>query len=360
MIPLAGPIVTDSQKKAVLRVLESGHFILGENVSEFEKDFAAYHDCKYGIGVSSGTSALNLSMLALDIKSGDEVITVPNTFIATANAIAFSGAKPVFVDIDEKTFNMNPELLSEKITSKTKAIVPVHLNGYPAEMKPIMEIANDAGIPVVEDCCQAHGAKCYDQSVGSFGKIACFSFYPSKNLTVCGDGGMAITNDESLERKLKAIRNYGQDRRYHHLFIGHNSRLSEISAAIGREQLKDLPIWTNARRKNANLYNKLLSRSNLMLPKEASWARPVYHYYVVRSDARDKLVSHLSSKQIGVGIHYPIPIHLQPAYEFLGHKKGDFPITEACADSIISLPSHPKMTETDVRTVCDAILELEG
>lgn len=360
MIPLAGPIVTDAQKKAALEVLESGHFILGKNVSSFEEEFSNYHGCKFGVGVSSGTSALHLALMALGVKSGDEVITVPNTFIATANAISYCGGRPVFVDIDEKTFNMAPEKIGEKISSKTKAILPVHLNGHPAEMKAIMEIAKDAGVPVVEDCCQAHGAKAYGNRVGSFGVMGCFSFYPSKNLTVCGDGGMITTNDSEISEKLKALRNYGQDKRYHHTFIGYNSRLSEISAAIGREQLKDLPKWTNSRQKNAKIYDVELAVAGITLPKKADWAEHVYHYYVIRSENRDALVSHLKNKNIGVGIHYPIPIHLQPAYAFLGHKKGDFPVAEECAETIISLPSHPLLSESDIMTVCDSIKEFFG
>lgn len=357
MIPFGKPIVTEKQKEAVLKVLSTSSFILGENVEKFEKEFAAYCGAKYGIGVSSGTEALYLALLAGGIKRGDEVITVPNSFIATSNAIIHAGATPVFVDIDPITYNMDTTKLKEKISDKTRAIIPVHLYGHPAEMDPIVELAAQHELLVVEDACQAHGGKYKGKSTGSLGDIACFSFYPSKNMTVCGDGGMVVTDNEAFTDKINMLRSHGQKVKNRHDLIGFTARLSEISAAIGREQLKELDNWNKRRRENAALYNDLLEKS-VITPAEMEWAYHVYHLYVIQTEKRDELVNFLTTNEIGVGIHYPIPIHLQPAYtELFRFSLGMYPISEKIARKILSLPVHPALSQEDVYFVAEKINE---
>jgi dTDP-4-amino-4,6-dideoxygalactose transaminase len=363
VIPLAKAIVTEEQKKAVLRVLESGSYILGENNEKLEQEFARYCGVKYGVTVNSGTAALHLSLLALGIGNGDEVITVSHTYVATANVILFVGAKPVFVDIDPETYTMDPDKLEKCITQKTRAIIPVHLYGHPADMDPILEIAKKHDLCVVEDACQAHGALYNKRRVGSLGDVACFSFYPSKNMTVCGDGGIIVTKNEDVMEKLKILRNQGQRVKNLHECLGFNMRLSEIHACIARVQLKHLNEWNITRRKNAAMYNSLLADiKKVKKPIERKWAGHVYHYYVIRYPKRDELKEYLTSKRIGVGIHYPTPIHLQPIYkERFRFSIGGFPVTEEIANEVLSLPCHPMLSLQNIEFIADSITEfVEG
>lgn len=343
----------------ILDVLQSTQFILGPNVEKFEEEFARYCDTKYAVGMASGTDALALGLEALGIGHGDEVITVPNTFIATVDAISRNGAKPVFVDINPETYNIDVNKIKEKISSKTKAIIPVHLYGNPVEMDALSELAIEYDVKIVEDACQAHGAIYKEKKVGSFGDIGCFSFYPGKNLGAYGDGGIAVTNNKEIAEKLKMLRNYGQSQKYYHDFIGYNSRLDEIQAAILRVKLKHLDDWNDLRGIHAKKYNELLNDiDGISKPSEQIHSKHVYHLYVIRCNEREKLQKYLTSKGISTGIHYPIPIHLQKAYQHLGYRQGDFPITEDYADRILSLPMFPDLTEEEIKYVARRIREI--
>lgn len=336
-------------------VLESQSFILGQNVEAFEKEFAKYCGVKYGVGVASGTDALTLSIKALGIGENDEVITVPNTFIATIDAISRNRARPVFVDIDKKNYNIDPSKIEEKITKKTKAILPVHLYGQPADMDEINKIAEKHDLNIIEDACQSHGAEYRGKKTGSFSDIVCFSFYPGKNLGAYGDGGIVITNDEELAEKLKMQRNYGQKIKYQHDLKGFNSRLDEIQAAVLRVKLKHLDKWNDSRRKNAQIYNELLQDENLKIPIEKHDRKHVYHVYVIGCERRNELQEFLERGGISTGIHYPIPVHLTKAYSDLGYKEGDFPLTERCSKEILSLPMFPELTEKEIQYICSMI-----
>jgi len=338
--------------RAIRKVLESGQYILGEELENFEREFASYCGARYGVGLASGSDALMLAMRALDIGKGDEVITVPNTFISTVDAIALNGAEPVFVDIDEESYNIDVNRIEEKITKNTRLILPVHLYGQPADMDPILDVAEDNDLYVIEDAAQAHGAEYKGKKVGSLGDIAAFSFYPSKNLGAFGDGGMVVTNNEELADKLKALRNYGQKKKNYHDFIGHNSRLDELQAAALRVKLKYLDEWNDKRRKNVTLYNEILEDiEGIKIPVEKIFSKHVYHLYVIRCRGREGLRRHLLSFGISTGIHYPIPIHLQEAYEYLGYHRGDFLITEKCADEILSLPMFPELSSDEIHEI---------
>lgn len=358
IIPLSRPTVTEAQLQAALDVLKSGNYILGENVKRFEEEFAKFCGTRYAVAVSSGTSALHLALLALGIGPGDEVITTPFTFIATANAIVMTGATPVFVDIEPETLTIDPSKIDAAITPKTKAIIPVHLYGHPADIKEISKIAKKRSLKVIEDACQAHAAEAEGKKIGALGDIGCFSFYPSKNMTVCGDGGMITTDDATLAEKMRRLRDVGRKDKYTHDMFGYNYRLSEVSAAIGLEQLKDLPEWTEKRRALARAYAMHLKEvDGIGLPKEKAGARHVYHMFVIRSAKRDELAEFLKGRGIQTGIHYPTPVHLQPAYSHLKIKPGTFQVSEQASKEVISLPLFPSMTEEQVKTVCDAIAE---
>jgi len=340
--------------QAIRRVLEKGWFILGEELKTFEQEFAKYLGIKYAIGVNSGSDALYLAVKALGIGKGDEVITVSHTFISTVDAIIRNCAKPVFVDIDPETYTMDVNQIEKVITEKTKAIIPVHLYGHPADMDPIMEIAEKYGLYVIEDACQAHGAEYRGKKVGSIGHVACFSFYPTKNLGAYGDAGMIVTNDEELAEKLRMLRNYGSSKKYFHEFIGVNSRLNEIQSAILRVKLKYLDEWNERRRKIAKLYNELLEDSDVITPIEKEWARHVYHLYVIRYKNRNKLQQHILRNGIQTQIHYPIPVHLQKAYIDLGIKV-KLPITEKISQEILSLPIFPYLNRTEIEKIAMVI-----
>jgi dTDP-4-amino-4,6-dideoxygalactose transaminase len=344
--------IRDEIGHAIQRVLNDSAFISGPYVEKFEKEFARFCGCRYAVGTSNGTSALWMSLLGLGIGPGDEVITVPNTFIATAEAISFSGAKPVFVDVDEQSYTMDPMLLERAINPRTKAIIPVHLFGQPADMDPILEVAKRHRLAVIEDACQAHGALYRGRPVGSFGVAACFSFYPGKNLGAYGEAGAVVTNDPELAEKIRTLRDHGQLRKYYHKVIGWNGRMDGLQGAVLSVKLAHLPAWNDARRSNAGLYSCLLAdREEIHLPREMDYARHVYHLYVIRTRRRDDLKSYLAGKGIECGIHYPVPIHLQEAYRHLGIQKGAYPIAEKCAEEFLSLPMYPELTREQIECV---------
>jgi len=331
--------------------LEKGWYVLGEELRKFESEFASYCECKYGIGVASGTDALFLALSSLGIDKGDEVITVPNTAIPTVAAIVQSGATPCFTDISEDTYTMDPSLLEKAITPKTKAIIPVHLYGQTADMDVILSIAKKHSIPVIEDCAQAHGALFKNKKAGCFGLMGCFSFYPTKNLGCFGDGGMIVTNDKNLYDKLISIRNYGQKDRYTAEVSGFNSRLDEIQASFLRVKLKYLEKWNQRRNEISRKYNALLNIEGCKVPTVGKNRKHVYHLYVIQCNNRDKVQEYCKNQNVQTLIHYPVPIHLQPAYSSLGYKKGDFPITENVCKRILSLPIYPELTDSEVNQV---------
>ena len=348
--------IKDEVHQAIREVCESCAFAGGPFVAEFEKAFASFCGTKYAIGVASGTDAIWAALIAVGIGPGDEVITTPNTFIATAEAITFSGAKPVFVDIDERTYNINPELIEAAITPRTKAIIPVHLYGQPADMDPIMETARRYNLFVIEDACQAHGAEYKGRPAGSIGDAGCFSFYPGKNLGAYGEAGAVTTNNAELADKMRTFRDHGQKKKYYHSIVGWNARMDGFQGAVLSVKLKYLSKWNEGRNKNASLYNKLLGGvDGVVTPEKADYAKHVYHIYAVRTKKRDEMISFLAQKDVLCGIHYPVPLHLQEAYKSLGYKKGDFPIAEKCAEEIVSLPMFAELTGEQIKKVASEI-----
>lgn len=342
---------------AVLGVLRSGRYVLGEEVAAFEAEFAAFCGARHAIAVNTGTSALHLALLAAGVKAGDEVITTPFTFIATAAAIRYIGARPVFVDIDPVTFNIDPARIDKAITPRARAIVPVHLYGQMANMGAIMAIAERHGLAVIEDACQAHGARQQGRHAGSIGLSGCFSFYPGKNLGACGEGGMVVTSDDEQARKLRMLRDWGQDRRYHHVLEGYNYRMDAIQGAALRVKLRQLQGWTDARRERAQLYAQLLANAPVQPPHEAEGNRHVWHILAVRTPHRDQLQQYLAREGVETGLHYPVPVHLQPSMADLGYGPGDFPAAEAAADSVLSLPIYPELSLGQVETVCELVCQ---
>jgi dTDP-4-amino-4,6-dideoxygalactose transaminase len=368
--------IKDEISEAIQQVLDTCAFAGGPFVEEFEKNFAQFCQCDHAIGVGSGTEALWIALLSLGVGPGDEVITVPNTFIATAEAISFCGATPVFVDVDEKTYTMDPQKLEEfleqdcyfvestnqLINQSTKrpvrAIIPVHIFGQMANMDPIMELARENGLFVIEDACQAHGAEYKGRAAGSIGDAGCFSFYPGKNLGAYGEAGAIVTNNSELAEKLAMFRDHGQSKKYYHDMIGWNARMDGFQGAILNVKLKHLAVWTEARRKNAKIYNDLLSHiDGLIVPHEADYAKHVYHVYAIRVQIREKLMTALSEKDIYCGIHYPVPVHLQDAYESSGIKNGSCPVAEKCAEEYVSLPMFSELTSEQQHFVGDKIKE---
>lgn len=359
-ISLAKPVIDEQMKKAVIDSLQNERFVLGESVYKFEEEFARYCGAKYAISTNSGTDALHLALLSLGIEKRHLVITTPASFVATANAILHSNATPIFADIDIETYTIDPDQITQKITRKTKAIVPVHLYGYPAEMDSIDKIAQQHELYVVEDACQAHGALYRGKKIGTLGDIACFSFFPSKNITVAGDGGMVVTDDEEVAETVAELRDCGRKTKYIHDSIGYNARLNTINAAIGRVQLKHLNEWNETRRRRAQLYDSLLSDiEELILPPHGGLhIKPVYHLYVIRTNYRDQLKNWLEKNGIECGIHYPIPIHLQPVYQKLYNcKRGEFPKSEELCETCLSIPMHPHLTMDEVKYVSEKINE---
>jgi dTDP-4-amino-4,6-dideoxygalactose transaminase len=341
--------------EAVLSVLESSQFILGRFVAAFEADFAAFCSVQHAVGVNSGTSALHLALLAAGVGAGDEVITVPFTFVATVAAIHYCGAHPVFVDIDPVSFTMDPGGIERSITARTKAILPVHLYGQPADMDPILEIARRHRLPVIEDAAQAHGAEYKGRRVGSLGDLACFSFYPGKNLGAYGEGGAVVTDNAEYARTIRMLRDWGQSRRYYHDLRGFNYRLEGMQGAVLGVKLKHLPAWNDARRANAAAYGRHLAGADVQTPVEMPYARHVYHVYAVRARERDALAAELLAHGVQTGIHYPIPVHLQKAYADPKYKAGDFPNAERAAAEVLSLPMFPELTGAQIEAVSAAV-----
>lgn len=342
-------------ERAIAKVLDNAQYVLGPEVEAFEREFAAYSGGLAGIGVNTGTSALHLALLAAGVGPGDEVVTVPFTFVATVAAIGYTGARPVFVDVDPRTYTMDPSQLEAAITERTKAIMPVHLYGQAADMDPIMEIARRRGLVVIEDAAQAHGAEYKGRRVGSIGDIGCFSFYPGKNLGAYGEGGMVVTNRPEFERTVRMLRDWGAEQKYHHVLKGYNYRLEGLQGAILRVKLQHLEAWTEARRAHAAKYDELLVDAGVSTPYAAPDRRHVYHVYAVRTPDRETLQRKLAQRGIQTGIHYPIPVHLQPAWAELGHRTGDFPIAEQLAREVLSLPMFPELTPHQITTVAKEV-----
>lgn len=343
---------------AIGNVLESCQFTLGRDVAAFEEEFAAYCQADFGIGVNTGTSALHLSLLAAGIGAGDEVITVPFTFVATVAAIVYTGAKPVFVDIEPRGFTMDPAAIESVITERTKAILPVHLYGHPADMDPILAIAKRHGLVVIEDACQAHGAEYKGRRVGSIGDLGCFSFYPGKNLGAYGEGGMVVTGDAGWTRTIRMLRDWGAEQKYRHLLKGYNFRMEGIQGAVLRVKLRHLETWTEARRAHAAHYDRQFSGTSVRAPEASPDVRHVYHIYAIRSPERAGWQAALERKGIQTGIHYPYPVHLLPAYSDLGYGAGDFPESERAAAEVLSLPMFPELDAAQCTVVANAVRRL--
>jgi dTDP-4-amino-4,6-dideoxygalactose transaminase len=334
--------------EAIARVLESCQFVLGPEVEAFENEFAEYCGTTDCIAVNSGTSALHLALLAAGVGPGDEVITVPFTFVASVATILYTGAKPVLVDIEPRTFNMNPAAIQAAVSPRTKAIMPVHLYGHPADMDFIMDVAREHGLIVIEDAAQAHGARYKGRPVGTIGDIACFSFYPAKNLGAYGEGGAVTTSNPAYAEKIRSLRDWGQDRKYHHVLRGYNYRIEAIQGAILRVKLRQLEIWTEARRRIVEQYGDLLADADVVLPTEREWARHVYHLFTVRCKNRDVTQAALLKQGIQTGVHYATPVHLQPAYGELGYGPGSLPESEKAAKEVLSLPIYPELTDAQL------------
>jgi dTDP-4-amino-4,6-dideoxygalactose transaminase len=343
---------------AVVRVMESGRFVLGPEVAAFEAEFAAHSGTRHAVGVSSGTSALHLALLAAGVGAGDEVITVPFTFVATVAAILYAGARPVLVDVEPGNLNMDPSRIEAAVTNRTKAIVPVHLYGQTADMGPILRIAEARGLTVVEDAAQAHGAEYCGRRAGSIGAMGCFSFYPGKNLGAAGEGGAVTTDDDELAAHLRLLRDWGAEHKYQHVLRGFNYRLEELQAAILRVKLAELEDWTESRRAHAARYRELLAGAAVGLPEETPGRRHVYHVFAIRHPERDRLAGELAEQGVATGIHYPVPVHLQPAYSDLGYGPGDFPVAERAASEVLSLPMYPELRPDQVEAVAELVTDL--
>ncbi len=340
---------------AIAHTLESSQFILGAEVAAFEEEFAAFQGAQHGIGVNSGTSALHLALLAAGVGAGDEVITTPFTFVATAAAILYTGARPAYVDIEPETYNLDPARIAAAITPRTKAIVPVHLFGHPADMDPIMDLARAHGLVVIEDAAQAHAAEYKGRRVGGIGDMACFSFYPGKNLGAYGEAGCVLTNNPELARTVRLLRNWGEERRYHHVLRGYNYRMEALQGAVLRVKLRHLEAWTEVRRGRAAAYARALAGCGVRVPHQMPWARHVYHVHAIESPFRDEIHRALGEQQIQTAIHYPVPIHLMEAYRDPAFPAGSFPQAERVANHILSLPIYPELPLDAVEQVAAAV-----
>lgn len=341
--------------QAVQRVIESTSFILGSEVQDFEEAFAGFCGAEYGVGTSSGTSALHLALLACGVGPGDEVITTPLTFIATAEAISHTGARPVFVDISPDTYCIDPGRIEATITDRTKAILPVHLYGHPADMDRILDIANANGLPVIEDAAQAHGSEYKGQRVGAIGRVGCFSFYPGKNLGAYGDGGIVVTSDPEIYERVRLLRNHGRSTKHEHVIEGYGYRLDALQAAILNVKLRHLEEWVESRRHIADLYGDFLDGASVRKPEESDFAKHAYHLYVIQLNNRAEAQRQLKAQGIITGIHYPTPLHFQPAYRHLKYKAGSFPIAELACRRIVSLPMFPELSEDRISLITDAV-----
>jgi dTDP-4-amino-4,6-dideoxygalactose transaminase len=349
--------IRDQVRLAVDRVLESQRFILGPEVEALEQEIAQYSQCKFGIGVSSGTDALLVALMALDLKPGDEVITTPYSFFATAGSVARLGAVPVFVDIEPGTFNIEPSAIASRITSRTRAIIPVHLFGQMADLDSILDIARKHDVPVIEDAAQAIGAESRGRRAGSLGLLSCFSFFPSKNLGGIGDGGMVTTNDSTIAERVRVLRNHGFRTRYYNEVLGGNFRLDEIQAAVLRVKLRHLDKWTDGRRRNAALYRQLLADCDrVQMPVELPESRHIYNQFVIRSPRRDGLMARLKEKEIGTEVYYPVPLHLQECFRHLSYSPGALPASERASRESLALPIYSELTPDAIRDVADAIV----
>jgi len=340
---------------AISRILESSQFTLGAEVTAFEDEFSSFCNAEHGIAVNSGTSALHLALLASGVGPGDEVITVSSTFVATVAAVCYTGARAILVDIDPESYTMDINKLEGAITSKTKAVLPVHIYGQSADMDPLMEIARRHNLIVIEDACQAHGAEYKGRRAGSIGDMGCFSFYPGKNLGAYGEGGMVVTSNPEYLRAIRMLRDWGQEKKYHHVLLGYNYRMAGFQGAILRVKLKCLEEWTEARRTHAVLYDELLAGSGVDAPIAMPYNRHVYHLYPVRTHHPDALQKYLQAREIQSGMHYPIPVHMQEAFKDLGYNPGDFPVTEKLAAEELSLPMYPELRSSDIETVANEI-----
>jgi dTDP-4-amino-4,6-dideoxygalactose transaminase len=340
---------------AIAGVIENTSFILGPQVRAFEAAFAEYAGARTCIGLNNGTAALQLALMAAGIGTGDEVIVPSFTFFATAEAVSVLGATPVFVDVDPVSYTVTAEAIERAITPRTRAVIPVHLYGQAADLDPILEVADKHNLHVIEDAAQAHGAEYKGKRVGALGSAGCFSFYPSKNLGAYGEAGAVVTNDEELATRLRLLRDHGSTSKYAHAIVGYNFRMEEIQAAVLNVKLPHLSDWNDARRGRAARYNSALSNSGVVLPREMDYARHVYHVYAVQSDNRDELQKSLTAAGVQSGVHYPIPIHLQPAYASLGYKQGDLPVTEALAERVLSLPMFPELSDEQIDRVAEAV-----
>jgi len=340
---------------AIARTVDNCSFCLGPDVAQFEKDFAQFCGAQHALGFNSGTSALHVALRLLNVGPGDEVITTPYTFIATSWAISYCGAKPVYVDIDDATFNLNPKLIEKAITPRTKAVLPVHLYGHPFDVDPILEICRKHKLPLVEDAAQAVGAKYKGKNVGTLGDISCFSFYPAKNLGACGEGGALVTNNSAFAARAKSLREHGSTQRYHHDEVGYNYRMEGFQGAVLGVKLKYLQKWNEERRRVAKRYMELLAATPLQLPRKADHAESAWHLYTVRHPRRDEFKIFLDDNGIGNAVHYPIPLHLQKCYAHLGHKPGDFPVAEKAAREVLSLPIFPELTDAQIQRVATVI-----
>jgi dTDP-4-amino-4,6-dideoxygalactose transaminase len=350
--------ILDELNKAIQEVIKDNAFAGGPFAADFEDEFAAYCNCPYGIAVGSGTEALWLTLLAMGIGAGDEVITVPSTFMATAEAITYCGARPVFVDVDERTYTMDPAALADALTARTKAIIPVHLFGQPADMDPILEFARRHGLFVIEDACQAHGAEYKGRRAGSLGDAGCFSFYPGKNLGAFGEAGAVVTHNAELQERIKILRDHGQVRKYHHTMVGWNCRMDGIQAAVLSVKLRYLEKGNERRRAHAARYDRgLAGIEEIVTPFPAAGVRHVYHVYAIRVQERDEIMKLLSESGIGCGVHYPVPVHLQEAYRDLGYERGAFPVAERCAEEFVSLPMFPELSSAQMDAVIQSVKE---
>jgi len=347
--------IKDEIDEAIQRVVESTAFVDGEELTGFENEFAEFCGVKYGVATSSGSTALDLTLLAFGIGEGDEVITTPATFIATSEAISHTGAQIVFADIEPDSYNIDPKEIEKKITSRTRALIPVHLFGQPCDMDPIIELASKHNLVLIEDSAQSHGAEYKGKRVGQFGDASIFSFYPGKNLGAYGHAGIVLTDREDIANKVKLLANHGRHEKYEHLMEGYNYRADAIQTAVLRVKLKHLVNWNEKRRENAKIYNSLLEAIPVVTPEEKEYAKHVYHLYVIKSEKRAQIAGWLKSKSISTGIHYPIPLHLQPAYKYLDLGQGSFPITEEFCSQALSLPMFPELKENEIKLIVDEI-----
>jgi dTDP-4-amino-4,6-dideoxygalactose transaminase len=344
--------------EAIARVLETTAFVLGREVEAFEAAFAEYVGARFCVGVNSGTAAIQLAVMACGLGAGDEVIIPANTFFASAEGVSTAGATPVFVDADPVSYNIDPSRIESAITERTRAVMPVHLYGQAADLDPILDIAARHNLLLIEDAAQAHGSLYKGRRVGALSQAGCFSFYPGKNLGAYGEGGAVVTNDAEVARRVRLLRDHGSEQKYRHEIIGYNFRLEGIQGAVLNVKLRHLDKWNDLRRAHAARYNELLSGTSLQLPREMPYARHIYHLYVVQTNERDALQKRLSEAGVQTGIHYPVPVHLQPAYASMGHKPGDFPESERQAARVLSLPMFPELTDEQIKRVAEAIGDL--